>query len=405
MTSNTKNVIIIGGGASGIFTAIQLQSIMPNINVCVLEKYAKPLSKLKVSGGGRCNVTHRPYDIQQFALNYPRENNRVKRLLHSFSAQDMIDWLQQKGVAISVEKDGRVFPETSSSQTIIDCFLDEAAKLGISIHYKENVTNITKSNAHFQITTKTNNFVADAVVVASGSAKDMQECARNFGMKIIEHAPSLFTFTCKEKYISALSGISVDYGRVRIPTLKKSYEGSVLITHFGFSGPAVLKLSAFCARELYEHQYNIPFEICWNYNCNEETLRKNLLQNNSLKNSLHSSLKEYTKLPSRLISTLVNFSGVSKTSLLSKKEIEKIIAAFFHTTFQMNGTCVNKEEFVTAGGICYSEVDTKTMGSKKVAGLFFAGEVMNSDGITGGFNFQHAWSTSFVAARGVASFL
>lgn len=372
----------------------------------ILEKGSKPLQKVKVSGGGRCNVTHALSDIPAFARHYPRGEKMLRKTLHHFSAQHTIDWFAQKGVTLKAESDGRMFPTTDSSQTIIDCLLNELNRNKVEIHYQKNVQRIEKTGSGFII-----HFAGGApipcdkvLVAAGGFPKALQfEWLQALGHSLVPPVPSLFTFNLPKHPITQLMGLSVPDATVKIAGTKIETHGPLLLTHWGLSGPAVLKASAWGARELAERNYQFTALVSW-VTEKEEALRElfHSLRQSSGKQTVYSSHE--LKLPKRLWHFLVESSGISeqtKWAELSGSAQNKLIQTLVRHEFAVSGKTTFKEEFVTCGGIPLSEINHATMESKIVPGLFFAGEVCDVDGITGGFNFQWAWSSGWLAGKGM----
>jgi predicted Rossmann fold flavoprotein len=387
------NLIVIGGGAAGIFAALAAKEAHPDISVVVLEKTAVLLSKVKVSGGGRCNTTHACFDPQQLVKNYPRGEKELLGPFHRFQPRDTIEWFESRGVKLKTESDGRMFPITDSSSTIIDCLLSEARKLGVEIRLRQRVEKIEKG---FTVHLKENSpLTCSHLILASGSSAECYAIAQSLGHTIQPPVPSLFTFNVPTSPLKELSGVSVDSAAVQIGPYSQT--GPLLITHFGFSGPAVLKLSAWGARFLHAKNYQMEFFINWIPKLSQEELFRQLLQ-----------LKEQTPqktlgalnpfyLPKNLWKELLSSSQEKSLANLSKKDLQELAQKLHADRYQMEGKTTHKEEFVTCGGVALKEVDFKTMESKVCPGLYFAGEILDIDGITGGFNFQNAWTTGYIA--------
>jgi len=414
------NVIVIGGGAAGFFCALTAARMNPDLHVTVLEKTNKILSKVKVSGGGRCNVTHACFEIPLMIRNYPRGTNFLKKAFHQFFTTDTIDWFKERGVPLKAEADGRMFPVTDSSQTIIDCLVREANKLGVQIIMNADVKKIEVSGKSFHLSLANNRNIdshisstdagllsADFICIASGGYPklSMFEWLEELGHSIQVPVPSLFTFNTPAHPITKLMGVSVNPANVKIVGTKLEQEGPVLITHWGLSGPAVLKLSAWGARELAANNWNFTVRINWIPQFDEPSLRKEMLM---LRNSLARQKiisKNPFHLPQRLWEYFLSSSEINAESNwadLSSKSQNKLIQHLLQFEMEIKGKTTFKEEFVTAGGITLSEIDANTMMSKKIENVFFAGEVMDVDGITGGFNFQHAWTSGFIAGKTIA---
>ncbi|PZX46412.1 BaiN/RdsA family NAD(P)/FAD-dependent oxidoreductase [Algoriphagus chordae] len=395
---------IIGGGAAGFFAAIHAAG--PGREVTIFEKSPKLLSKVKVSGGGRCNVTHRPMEISKLIKNYPRGEKFLKKVFHKFKSEDTINWFESRGVALKIEADGRMFPVSDSSQSIIDVLLKEAQKLNISIRKSCAIKSIHPVSNQYKLETDAGVFVVDKLIIATGGHPklDSYSFLKNLNHSVLDPIPSLFTFNTPKESLRELMGLSVVDGIVKIQGTKMTYRGPVLVTHWGVSGPAVLKLSAFGAQWLKDQNYAATALINWNGAYGEEEFSshlKNYMLAHPNRKVRGNSLFE---IPSRLWEHFCSRSGIEKEQLygtLSKKQINKLVQNLFCYNLSVEGKTTFKEEFVTAGGIALNEVNPETLESKFHPNLYFAGEVLNIDGITGGFNFQAAWSTGFLA--GIAS--
>jgi predicted Rossmann fold flavoprotein len=404
----SKQLIVLGGGAAGFFCAVNAARLDSSLKVTMLEKSSKLLSKIKVSGGGRCNVTHACFDIAEMSKRYPRGQHFVKKTFHQFFTTDTISWFEERGVKLKAEEDGRMFPITDSSQTIIDCLLKEANKFGVEILMNKEVKRINAQHSMFNIQCSSGEtFQSDYLCIASGGypKSSMFDWLKELGHTIEDPVPSLFTFNLPKHPITKLMGVSVEKAKVKIQNSKLEEEGPLLITHWGLSGPAVLRLSAWGAKELKIKNYELRITINWLPGYNEETLRK---QFQALRNT-NSSQKIINKnsfgLPARLWEFFAEQSGVKnewRWADLPSAEQNKFIKNLCSYECEVKGKTTFKEEFVTAGGIKLNEVDVNTMMSKKVTNLFFAGEVMDVDGVTGGFNFQHAWTSGFIAAKNIS---
>lgn len=400
-----KRLVVIGGGAAGFFCAVNAARMNPGLQVTVLEKTGKLLSKVKVSGGGRCNVTHALFDIAEMSKRYPRGQNFVRKAFYEFFTTGTIEWFAQRGVPLKAESDGRMFPVTDSSQTVIDCLLNEANRYGVAIRMNAEVRALEWKNGLWSIQMKNDELLeADLVCVACGGyPKDsMFHWLRNLGHHISVPVPSLFTFNLPGNPITALMGVSVEKVKVKIEGSKLAEEGPLLITHWGLSGPAVLRLSAWGARELSDRNYLFRLHINWLPDISESGLRSEWQQLRTHHPSKKISNHHFTQLPNRLWQFLLNQSGIGQDTRfgdLPSKTENLLIRNLTDFVADVKGKTTFKEEFVTAGGIQLSEVDPHTMRSRKVPGLFFAGEILDVDGITGGFNFQHAWTSGWIAAR------
>ena len=395
-------IAIIGGGASGFFAAIHASG--PGRSVTIFEKSPKILSKVKVSGGGRCNVTHKPMEVSKLVKNYPRGEKFLKKVFPRFDSNDTIEWFEKRGVALKVEPDGRMFPTTDDSQTIIDCLLKEADKLKIQIQKSCGISGILPINSGFKLSTGQGDFTFDKLIVATGGFPKSESYffLKSLNHSIIDPIPSLFTFNTPQETLKELMGISVPNGIVKIAGTKLSYQGPILITHWGVSGPAVLKLSAFGAKWLHDQHYQATALINWNGDMGEKEYEEHL-RNYSFN---HPNRKVFShplfEIPSRLWGHFCEKAGIESVQTfnnLSKKQLNKLIQNLFCYTLNIQGKTTFKEEFVTAGGISLDEINPTTMESRHYPNLYFSGEVLDIDGITGGFNFQAAWSTGFIAGK------
>ncbi|MBC7949694.1 MAG: NAD(P)/FAD-dependent oxidoreductase [Chitinophagaceae bacterium] len=402
-------MIIIGGGAAGFFCAINAARMNPALRVTLVEKSSKLLSKVKVSGGGRCNVTHACFDIADMSRKYPRGGNFVKKTFHQFFTTDTIEWFRERGVELKTESDGRMFPTTESSQTIIDCLMREASRHGINIMMNSEVKKVEKDGEEFEIHLSDNRMLkAQAICIASGGypKSAMFDWVKAIGHTIEDPVPSLFTFNIPRHPITQLMGISVEKARVKISGSKLEQEGPLLITHWGLSGPAVLRLSAWGARELKDRGWEFGIIVNWLPELNEQTLREKM---QTLRITLATQKiinRNPFYLPQRLWEFFVTLAGIKEDTRwaeLPAREQNNLIKNLCAMEFSVKGKTTFKEEFVTAGGIRLAEVDANTMMSKKMPRIFFAGEILDVDGITGGFNFQHAWTSGFIAALNIAA--
>jgi hypothetical protein len=395
------NTIIIGGGASGFFTAINLAEQTSNHSIAILERGKDVLQKVRISGGGRCNVTHADFEPKSLTQNYPRGEKELLGPFHSFMTGDTVAWFEDRGVPIKMEDDGRMFPVSNSSQSIIDCFLNAVNEYQVDVLTSHNVISITK-NSQWELQTKTDRFTCDNLVIAAGSSPKMWEMMSGLDHRVVDAVPSLFTFNLKEKSITELAGVALE-ASVEIPELKLESQGPLLITHWGFSGPAVLKMSAWGARELNASGYKFNVVINWlNYISNEECL-----------STLFSKRKKSRKiigndcpfdLPKRLwkyVTTSINMEE-KKYADCSNLELQNLSTVLTACVFQVDGKSTFKEEFVTAGGVDLKEINFKNFASKKQDDLYLAGELLNIDAITGGFNFQNAWTGGWLIAQAIA---
>lgn len=409
MSSDKQKIdlAVIGGGAAGFFGAINAAALNPALRIVILEKSPKLLSKVKISGGGRCNVTHHCFEATPLSQHYPRGQKQLKKLFRSFQAIDTVAWFEQRGVKLKTEEDGRMFPTSDDSQTIVNCFLKEAQKFNIEILLNEGVEVITPSPRDFQIQTRTKKISAKQVLVAIGGhpQSSAYDFIRKLGHTVTPLIPSLFTFNDASKRFADLMGIAVSDATVKIASTEFCERGPVLITHWGLSGPAVIKLSAWAAEYLHTKQYTFTALVNWLGDKTEEDTRKFLQDCKSKRSKQKIAGNPLFGLPGRLWEKLASESEIASEKIwadASNKEINRVVEQLIRCPFHIKGKTTFKEEFVTCGGVDLAEVDTKTMQSKKFAKLFFAGEVLNIDGETGGFNFQAAWTTSFLAAKAIA---
>jgi predicted Rossmann fold flavoprotein len=394
-----KNLMVIGGGAAGFFCAINAASKNPDLKVILLEKSSKLLSKVKISGGGRCNVTHACFHVSDLVKSYPRGTALLKKAFHHFNTQHTIEWFANRGVTLKTEADGRMFPVTDSSQTIIDCLLTEVNRLSIEVRMNADVVNI-KPNAGkastFEITLSNQKILsADFVCIACGGFPKISqfEWISNLGLHIQTPVPSLFTFNMPGNKLTSLMGVSVPEASVKIMGTKLQQTGPLLITHWGISGPAVLKLSAWAAKQLAENNYDFDIMVNWLPTYNEQLAAQKIINRNPF------------ALPSRLWEHFLEESEIladARWADLPSKPENKLIKALCSSVYEVKGKTTFKEEFVTAGGVDIAEIDAQTMECKKIRGLFFAGEILDVDGITGGFNFQNAWTSGWLAAEAIA---
>ena len=400
-----NKVVIIGGGAAGFFTAINAKEQNPDLDIIILEKGKEVLQKVKISGGGRCNVTHACFEPKELVKFYPRGEKELLGPFHKFMTGDTFEWFDDRGVPLKIEPDNRVFPEANTSQAIIDCFEKAVATLGIKVLKNHGVTSIEKENNQWKINTKNETFIADKLVVAAGSSNKAWELAKNLEHTIVEPVPSLFTFNIKDKRIVDLLGISVPNATVNIIGTKLESSGPLLITHWGMSGPAVLKLSAFGARILAEKSYQYNVEVNWLSRPTDKIV--NVLLNLKKKQPKKQVILKspFTEIPRRLWERLVIASEITenfKWADLSNNHIDKLANQLTKGLFNANGKSTFKEEFVTAGGIDLKEINFKRFASRKHNNLFFVGEMLNIDAVTGGFNFQNAWTGGFICAKAIA---
>tara|TARA_R110000868_G_scaffold138463_2_gene352628 strand:- start:4444 stop:5652 length:1209 start_codon:yes stop_codon:yes gene_type:complete len=397
------DIIIVGGGAAGFFTAINIVEKNPKIKVAILERGAEVLQKVRISGGGRCNVTHACFEPNELVKYYPRGEKELRGPFHQFCSGDTIEWFEKHGVELKIEDDGRMFPVSNSSQSIIDCFLTATQKLGIKVLTGQSVQSIFKKEAVWKIETQSENYIAEKLILATGSNPKIWEMLQTYGHVIVNPVPSLFTFNIKDSRIKELPGVAA-LATVKVKDTKLESTGPLLITHWGMSGPAVLKLSAWGARILHDKNYQFTIFVNWLNDVDTADAEKKLkeLKQEHAKKTV--SKKSPFDFPNRLWESLVLASGIeaeTKWADLSKAQMQNLANQLTNGNFQVNGKSTFKEEFVTAGGIDLKEINFKTMESKLHENLFFAGEIVNIDAITGGFNFQNAWTSGFILANGI----
>jgi len=402
------DVIIAGGGPAGFFAAIRCAELNPKLRVLIIEKASQTLGKVLISGGGRCNVTHACFDPAQLVTFYPRGGAELRGAFTRFQPADTVKWFESRGVKLKTEVDGRMFPVTDSSETIAECLRESAKNAGVIVHMKTSLQKVEKNpRAGFRLEVRQGSEVlplqTKKLLLATGSDSRTREIVKFLGHSIEEAVPSLFTFNVKDKRIDGLSGVSVESVTLKMDALTQ--RGPLLITHWGLSGPAALRLSAWGARELYEKKYHAALIVNW---LDDYTFDKALgiLQRN--KDWHENSRKKvatqpaFSQIPARLWKQLVHFIGDKNWGDTSKVELRKLAEELTAGEFMITGKGQFKEEFVTCGGVRLSEVDFKTMKSRITDDLFFAGEVLDIDGITGGFNFQSSWTTGWLAGNGLA---
>jgi predicted Rossmann fold flavoprotein len=390
------DLIVIGGGAAGMFAAILAKTASPNAKVALLEKSAVLLAKVRVSGGGRCNVTHACFDPALLIQSYPRGGQELRGPFHRFQPRDTIQWFESRGVSLKAEDDGRVFPVTDSSETIIQCLLREAGEVGLEILMRQRIEKIEKIEGGFAV----GPYQSRKLILATGSGPDGHSWAAHLGHTIQKPVPSLFTFNVPSSPLKELSGISVESVELSLMGTPLVQKGPLLITHFGFSGPAALKLSAWGARILHEKQYRVQLAINWLPDLNQAQVLESLVR---LKKSVPQKTllaENPFKFPKNLWKALLN--DERRLSDISLRDLQALAEKLHADSYPVEGKTTHKEEFVTCGGVTLKEVQFKTMESKICPGLYFAGEILDIDGVTGGFNFQNAWTTGYVAGTAAA---
>ena len=422
------DVIIVGGGAAGFYAAINIMEANPTLKVAILERGKKVLQKVKVSGGGRCNVTNSEWDPKELVTNYPRGTKELLGPFYSYNTGDTVRFFEERGIRMKIEQDGRVFPVSDSSQTIIDCFLSEAQRLGIKVSKLNAVTAIEpfepeEGTPGWIVTATRKQYKAQKLLIATGSNPKIWELMAQLGHSIVPPVASLFTFKIKDDRISGIPGVST---MARVDILPKhsfspkitvalksktpskvllSEEGPVLITHWGLSGPAILRLSAWGANLLHEFKYRFPIVINWVPDYHPGSIINLLIDIRAVEMKKTVLRTRAFEIPRRLWTNLVRASGIApdeKWADVSKKQLQELADQLTKGRFIVEGKSAFKEEFVTAGGIDLKEIDFKTYQSKLFPNLYFAGEVINVDGITGGFNFQNAWTGGYIAAQAIA---
>lgn len=405
--SNKQIIAVIGGGAAGFFSALKAKLDSPNSQVLIFEKTSKFLAKVKISGGGRCNVTNATFDNQQLSKNYPRGENHLRKAFSQFDASDTVEWFESRGVLLKTYPDNCIFPQANSSQVIIDCFLNEAQKLGVELRLNTGIRTISKSENGFDLTLDSDVLHADKVIITTGGQPKISglKWIEDLGVSIVPPVPSLFTFNMPGSSICELMGNVVERATVKIQGTKLVASGPLLITHWGMSGPAILKLSAWGARILAAKSYTFTIFVNWLDSIKESDLRVEL-EKLKIRNG-DKMLQNANPFPItlKLWHFLLQKHGISlqvRWKDINPKLINKLTTLLLYDEYSVSGKTTFKEEFVTAGGVSLSEIDFKTMECKSVEGLFFAGEVLDIDGITGGFNFQAAWTTGFIAGKNAA---
>lgn len=420
------DVIIVGGGAAGFYTAIHIAELDPTLKIAIFERGKNVLSKVKVSGGGRCNVTHGEFSPSELVLNYPRGKKELLGPFHVHGPGDVMEFFEQRGVPLKIEEDGRVFPVSNNSQSIIDCLVTEAQKLGVQILKNSAVKQLTKlqDDSTWQVTTMNKHYQSKNLVVAAGSSLKAWSFLEDLGHTIIPPVPSLFTFNVRDPRLAEIQGVST-FASVQVPPKKifsskvalnlKSApreepvlqaEGDVLVTHWGLSGPAILRLSAWGANILNEYQYNFKIKVNWTPEYTLGSMEGFLREIKEVEARKTVIRTRAVNLPKRLWAKLVHAAGIEtnvRWAEVTKEMLQSLAKELTEGTYRVIGKSTFKEEFVTAGGIDLKEINFKTFGSKIHPNLFFAGEIINVDAITGGFNFQNAWTGAYIAAQAIGS--
>ncbi|RIV21267.1 NAD(P)/FAD-dependent oxidoreductase [Fibrisoma montanum] len=402
---SSLNITVIGGGAAGFFGAITAAETFPEATVTILEKNRTVLNKVRISGGGRCNVTHACFDNRHLVKHYPRGERWLRPLLNQFDAAATVRWFESKGVPLKTEADGRMFPTTNSSETIIDCLLDTARRLGIQVRTSCGVTSLHHNGSQWELRlTGDETLLTDRVLVATGGYPQLPSYGwlPDQSEPLQSPVPSLFTLNVPDSPLLSLAGVSVPQARVQVAGTKQQQQGPLLITHWGFSGPAVLKLSAWAARDLAAVDYRFTLRVHWVPALNEAQVRDELQAFRQQNGKKQVSSQNPFGLPNRLWQALVAEAGIPETQRwadLPAKQQNRLTEQLTNGTFNVVGKSTFKDEFVTCGGIALGSLNPDTLESRQHKGLFFAGEVLDVDGITGGFNFQNAWTTGYIAGK------
>lgn len=406
---NERRVVIAGGGAAGFFAAITCAELCQSARVLLLEKGPQFLSKVRISGGGRCNVTHACFDSKILSTYYPRGGSELLGPFHAFQPRDTIEWFEARGVRLKTESDGRMFPTSDSSATIVDCLIESAEAAGVEVVSRREVEKVTRDQAgRFSLMlSKGERLECDRFMLATGGCRGpgAGALAVALGHKLVPPVPSLFTFQIESPWLRELAGIAVE-AEVNVPGTRLRERGPVLVTHCGLSGPAILRISAWGARPLHELKYLFPVRVNWLPQLNAEGLKAELESRRVAHPARLVANTPLLPLPSRLWERLVVAAGISpqtRWANLSSSARHALMQQLHRTEFQVAGKSLNKDEFVTCGGVRLDEVNFKTMESRLCPGLFFGGELLDIDGLTGGFNFQSAWTTGWIAGRAMAT--
>ncbi|WP_421813068.1 NAD(P)/FAD-dependent oxidoreductase [Flagellimonas sp.] len=419
------DVIIVGGGAAGFYAANQIAELSPDLKIAIFERGKTVLSKVKVSGGGRCNVTHGAFLPKELTTNYPRGEKELLGPFHKHAPMDVMGFFEERGVPLKIEEDGRVFPKSDSSQSIIDCLVGEANRLGIQVLKNSSVKDINKTDEGWQVTTMNKHYQTKKLMLTTGSNPKIWKQLENLGHHIIPPVPSLFTFNITDERIKGIQGIST-FATVEVLSKKKFHtdtknlnlkskikddavlyaDGPLLITHWGLSGPAILKLSAWGANMLHDYNYSFRIKVNWLPDYTTESMEAYLKELKGVEAKKTVMRTNVTELPRRLWKRLVEAANIAPEERwgdIKKEQLQALAEQLTAASFKVEGKSTFKEEFVTAGGVDLKEIDFKTFESKLHPNLYFAGEIINVDAITGGFNFQNAWTGAYIAAQAIAS--
>jgi len=406
---DSRRIVVVGGGAAGIFAAIAGAETLPGTEVTVLEQSPQLLAKVRISGGGRCNVTHACFDPRQFATHYPRGSKELIGPFHQFSASDTVAWFAARGVRLKTENDGRMFPATDASQTIIDCLLDAATAVGVKLRMNCRLAAVRRAGSEFEISLASGEKLGcDRLLLASGGCRAavMGQIAVSLGHTLVAPVPSLFTFHIETGWLNELAGVSVVSAEVSVPGANLSQRGPVLVTHSGLSGPAILRLSAWGARKLNALNYHFPLVVNWLPAFTLEDTSRAFQARRESQGAKLVANAPLPPLPMRLWEALVNAAGLSRETRwakLTSSQQQQLVRQLTRTELTVTGKSLNKEEFVTCGGVQLAEVNFRTMESRLCPGLYFAGELLDIDGLTGGFNFQAAWTTGWIAGHAMTA--
>jgi predicted Rossmann fold flavoprotein len=405
---HSSRVIVVGGGAAGFFAAITCSESAPGMEVIVLEKGPQFLSKVRISGGGRCNVTHACFDARELASRFPRGGQALIGPFQRFQARDTVEWFESRGVKLKTESDGRMFPITDSSQTVIDCLLNAARRAGVKLMTGRGVEEVKKDGAGFELKLSNGEMMScKRLLLATGGCRTaaMGRLAESLGHTLEPPVPSLFTFHIELDWLRNLAGVSVKNAEASVPGTKLRERGALLVTHWGLSGPVILRVSAWGARDLQALDYKFPLHVNWLPELNENEIQDELNRRHKEQPGRLVVNVPIGSLPARLWEQLVLAASIPRGLCwpeLSRADRRGLVQQLRRTEFAVSGKSLNKEEFVTCGGVKLSEVNFKTMESRICPALHFAGELLDIDGITGGFNFQSAWTTGWIAGKAMA---